>query len=77
MPLGERLVAANLVTKDDVAEALSQQKSSGGSLGDNLVRLGVIDRDRLEAFLEQGPPRVGGWRIRVSTTRSSRPSRSR
>lgn len=60
MPLGERLVAANLVTKDDVAEALNRQKSTGGSLGDNLVRLGVIDRDRLEAFLEEGPPRVGG-----------------
>jgi hypothetical protein len=60
VPLGERLVAANLVTKDDVAEALTRQKSTGGSLGDNLVRLGVIDRDRLEAFLEQGPPRIGG-----------------
>jgi hypothetical protein len=60
VPLGERLVAANLVTKDDVAEALTRQKSTGGSLGDNLVRLGVIDRDRLEAFLAQGPPRVGG-----------------
>ena len=60
MALGERLVAANLVSRDDVAEALNRQRKSGGSLGDNLVRLGVIDRDRLEAFLEEGPPQIGG-----------------
>jgi hypothetical protein len=53
------LVAAKLVTNDDVTNALVRQRETGGSLGDNLVRLGVIDRERLEAFLEEGPPQIG------------------
>ena len=60
LPLGERLVAARLVTKDAVDQALTDQRQRGGTLGDNLVRLGIIDRDRLESFLEEGPPRIGG-----------------
>jgi len=58
MAVGEALVAAKLVTADDVALALSEQKQHGGTLGDNLVRLGRIDRARLEEFLEQGPPKL-------------------
>lgn len=60
MPLGESLVAANLVTSDDIVLALKRQHDLGGSLGDNLVRLGRIQRSRLEEFLEQGPPKVTG-----------------
>ena len=60
MPLGETLVAANLVSEAEVARALARQREAGGTLGDNLVRLGLIDRDRLEAFLEEGPPKIGG-----------------
>jgi DNA polymerase III delta prime subunit len=59
VPLGESLVAAKLVSREEVARALARQREAGGSLGDNLVRLGVIDRVRLEAFLEQGPPKLG------------------
>ena len=60
MPLGESLVAAKLVSEAEVAQALARQRQAGGTLGDNLVRLGVIDRERLEAFLEEGPPKLGG-----------------
>ena len=60
MLLGESLVAAKLVSREQVARALARQREAGGSLGDNLVRLGAIDRGRLEAFLEQGPPKLGG-----------------
>lgn len=60
MLIGESLVAAKLVSREQVARALARQREAGGSLGDNLVRLGVIDRGRLEAFLEQGPPKLGG-----------------
>ena len=60
LPLGESLVAAKLVSEAEVARALARQREAGGTLGDNLVRLGIIDRDRLEAFLEQGPPKLGG-----------------
>ena len=59
MPLGESLVAAKLVSREQVARALARQREAGGSLGDNLVRLGLIERGRLEAFLEQGPPKLG------------------
>lgn len=58
MPLGETLVAAKLVTEEDVSTALARQRKQGGTLGDNLVGLGRIDRGRLEAFLEEGPPRI-------------------
>lgn len=58
MPLGQTLVAAKLVTEEDVSMALANQRKSGGTLGDNLVRLGRIDREQLEAFLEQGPPPI-------------------
>jgi DNA-binding PadR family transcriptional regulator len=58
MPLGETLVAAKLVTKEDVTMALARQRKQGGTLGDNLVGLGRIDRDQLEAFLKIGPPRI-------------------
>jgi hypothetical protein len=59
MTLGESLVAAKLVTAEDVALALARQRKLGGTLGDNLVRLGKLDRAQLEAFLEQGPPKLG------------------
>ena len=62
MPVGETLVAAKLVTAEDVTLALSEQRLHGGTLGDNLVRLGRIDRARLEAFLEQGPPKLSSLR---------------
>jgi hypothetical protein len=59
--LGASLVAANLVSEEQVARALERQREAGGSLGDNLVQLGVIDRSRLEAFLEQGPPKLSAF----------------
>jgi DNA-binding Lrp family transcriptional regulator len=58
MPLGKTLVAANLVTEEDVSMALARQRKLGGTLGDNLVGLGRIDRGQLEAFLEEGPPKI-------------------
>ncbi|MEO5902582.1 MAG: AAA family ATPase [Gemmatimonadaceae bacterium] len=59
MLLGESLVAAGLVTQNDVAAAIERQRETGGTLGDNLVSVGAIDRARLEEFLEQGPSRLG------------------
>ena len=60
MPLGQSLVEAKLVSEAEVERALARQREAGGTLGDNLVRLGLIDRERLEAFLEEGPPKLGG-----------------
>lgn len=61
MPLGESLVAAELISSEVLALALERQRRVGGRLGDNLVRLGAIDRRQLEAFLERGPPKLGGF----------------
>ncbi|HUX43872.1 MAG TPA: hypothetical protein VMV57_03885 [Terracidiphilus sp.] len=53
--LGDLLIRAKLVTEADVAEALALMKTRGGRLGDNLVALGVIKQERLDAFLHRIP----------------------
>jgi len=47
--LGDVLVAANVITKDQLALALREQGSWGGRLGQNLLSLGFIDEARLTA----------------------------
>jgi len=55
MRLGELLIRAKLVTKDDVTTALARQITHGGDLGANLVALGVIDQRTIERFLHRVP----------------------
>lgn len=55
MRLGDLLVKANLVTAENIAQALERQASEGGRLGDNLVALGVLEHATLEAFLKRIP----------------------
>jgi hypothetical protein len=55
MRLGDLLVKANLVTAENIVEALERQASKGGRLGDNLVALGVLEHAALEAFLKRIP----------------------
>ena len=52
MQLGDLLTQANLVTAEDVAEALKRMATNGGRLGENLVALGAIDQRALGAFLK-------------------------
>ena len=56
MFVGDVLVAHGLVTHADIAAALERQKAEGGRLGDNLVALGKIKREDLEAVVHQAPP---------------------
>ena len=49
------LIRAKLVTEDDVAKALERLTQRGGRLGDNLVALGAITQERLNAFLHRIP----------------------
>ena len=51
--LGQRLVAANLVTEAQISEALTLQKKEGGRLGTKLVKLGAITEERLFSFLQK------------------------
>src|SRR5512143_1702564 len=54
--LGERLVAEGLVDKKQVEKALMRQRLHGGRLGHNLITLGFIKKDDLEAFFRRRPP---------------------
>ncbi len=51
--LGDMLVKATLITKDQLAKALQQQETSGGRIGTNLVRLGFISEDDITSFLSR------------------------
>ncbi len=51
--LGEILVRENLVTPQQLREALDYQRTSGGRLGSNLVKLGIISDDVVTAVLSR------------------------
>ncbi len=51
--LGEILVRENLVTPQQLREAIDYQRSSGGRLGSNLVKLGIISDDVITAVLSR------------------------
>jgi hypothetical protein len=55
LQLGDLLVQARLATADDIAKALERQATHGGRLGENLVALGVLSADTLDAFLHHIP----------------------
>jgi hypothetical protein len=55
MRLGDLLIRAKLVTEDDVARAVARIDQYGGRLGDNLVALGVIGQDEIDAFIHRIP----------------------
>ena len=51
--LGEILVRENLVTPQQLREALDYQRTAGGRLGANLVKLGMISDDVITAVLSR------------------------
>ena len=51
--LGERMVEANMVTEEQIQEALALQKKEGGRLGGKLVKLGHITEEKFIAFLNR------------------------
>ncbi len=51
--LGEILVRENLVTPQQLREALDYQRTSGGRLGSNLVKLGILSDDVITAVLSR------------------------
>jgi type IV pilus assembly protein PilB len=51
--LGEILVRENLITPQQLREALDYQRANGGRLGSNLVKLGVISDDVITAVLSR------------------------
>ena len=51
--LGEILVRENLISSQQLREALEYQRTSGGRLGSNLVNLGIISDDVITAVLSR------------------------
>ncbi len=51
--LGEILVRENLITSQQLREALDYQRAHGGRLGSNLVKLGVVSDDVITAVLSR------------------------
>ncbi len=53
--LGEKLLKQRLVTEEQLATAIARQRLKGGRLGHNLVELGYISADELNAFFQVKP----------------------
>lgn len=51
LKLGDMLVQASLISKDQLDKALAEQKSSGAKLGSSLIKLGFITEDAITQFL--------------------------
>ncbi|MDI6890445.1 MAG: type IV-A pilus assembly ATPase PilB [Thermodesulfovibrionales bacterium] len=51
--LGRLLIASNVISEEQLKEALDLQRRQGGRLGTNLVKLGYITEEKLVAFLSR------------------------
>src|SRR5208337_1714806 len=51
--LGEILLKENLISADQLKQALEHQKTSGGRLGNSLVKLGFLSDDEVTAVLSR------------------------
>lgn len=53
MKLGEALVSVNLITKEQLKEALARQVMFGARIGTNLIELGFITEDDIVSFFSK------------------------
>ncbi|WP_353949052.1 hypothetical protein ABNN70_05755 [Sporolactobacillus sp. Y61] len=51
--MGEHLLLLGMITARQLMNSLREQKRSGGKLGEILVRLGYVGRDRLQSVIDQ------------------------
>src|SRR3954447_3593164 len=51
--IGELLLKEKRITPDQLQQALNHQKASGGKLGQNLVRLGLVKDEEITALLSR------------------------
>ncbi len=66
MRIGDLLVEAGLVSREDIARASAEQARTGNRLGDTLVAMGALSQAALAAFfaqLPQDPPDLGATGI--------------
>jgi len=50
--LGEKLIAANVITREQLDDALKEQESSGQKIGEILVARGYASQDQVDAALQ-------------------------
>ncbi len=49
--VGEKLLAAGVITQEQLDQALAKAKETGGRVGDVAVELGFVTREQVEAAL--------------------------
>jgi type IV pilus assembly protein PilB len=67
--LGEILVRENLITTQQLREALEYQRTAGGRLGSNLIKMGFLSEEIITAVLSRqyGVPSVNLEMFRIDT----------
>jgi type IV pilus assembly protein PilB len=65
--LGEMLIKAGLLTPQKLQEALEYQKTNGGKLGFNLVKLGIVREEDITRVLSQqyGVPAINLTKVEI------------
>ena len=68
--LGDMLVKAALITREQLNQALQQQQTGGGRIGGNLVKLGFISEDDITSFLSRqyGVPSINLSHFEIDAT---------
>jgi len=68
--IGELLLKEKLITPDQLQQALNQQKSNGGKLGYNLVKMGFVKDEQITALLSKqyGVPAINLAQFKIDLT---------
>src|SRR4030095_12385398 len=68
--VGELLLKEKLITPEQLQQALAQQKSNGGKLGYNLVKMGFVKDEQITALLSKqyGVPSINLAQFKIDPT---------
>src|SRR5262245_34059137 len=68
--IGELLLKEKLITPEQLQQALTQQKSNGGKLGYNLVKMGFVKDEQITALLSKqyGVPSINLTQFKIDPT---------
>jgi type IV pilus assembly protein PilB len=68
--IGELLLKEKLITPEQLQQALTHQKTSGGKLGYNLVKMGFVKDDQVTALLSKqyGVPAINLTQFKIDPT---------
>jgi type IV pilus assembly protein PilB len=68
--IGELLLKEKLITPEQLQQALTQQKSNGGKLGYNLVKMGFVKDEQITALLSKqyGVPSINLAQFKIDPT---------